>query len=64
MVVAQLVERSPPTPEVPGSNQSSAKFILNIHLLQTVLKKRKKEKVAGNGPFFKKNLFSPLVTDP
>ena len=40
VVVAQLVERSPPIPEVRGSNPVIL-FILNIHSVSTVLKRRK-----------------------
>ena len=57
VVVAQLVERSPPIPEVRGSNPVIGKnlFILNICLLSTVCwKDENKEKEAGDGPFFKK----------
>ena len=55
--VAQLVERSLPTPEVRGSNPVIGKylFILNICLLSTLYwKDENKEKEAGNRPFFKK----------
>ena len=41
VVVAQLVERLLPIPEVQGSNQSLANVILNICVLSTVLKRRK-----------------------
>ena len=41
VVVAQLVERSLPTPEVRGSNPVIGKNLLNIYLLSTVLKRRK-----------------------
>ena len=57
MVVAQLVERSLPLPEVRGSNPVIGKnlFILNICLLSTVYwKDENKEKEARIGPFFKK----------
>ena len=57
VVVAQLVERSLPIPEVHGSNSVIGKnlFILNICLLSTVYwKDENKEKEAGDGPFFKK----------
>ena len=56
MVVAQLVERSLPIPEVRGSNPVISKnlFILNICLLSTVYwKDENKENEAGDGPFFK-----------
>ena len=54
VVVAQLVERSIPIPEVHGSNPVVGKnlFISNICLLSTVCwKDENKEKEAGNGPF-------------
>ena len=41
VVVAQLVERSPPTPEIRGSNAVIGKLLSNICLLSTVLKRRK-----------------------
>ena len=49
-----VVERSPLTPEIRGSNPVIGNLSSNICLLSTVLKKRKKEKEAGNGPFLKK----------
>ena len=52
--MAQLIERSLPTPVVHGSNPVISKklFILNIHLLSTVYwKDENKEKEAVNGPF-------------
>ena len=59
VVVAQLVERLLTIPEVRCSNPVISKnlFIkLNICLLSTVYwKDKNKEKVAGNGPFFKKS---------
>ena len=56
MVVAHLVERSLPIPEVRGSNPDiGILFILNICLLSTVYwKDENKEKEAGYGPFKKK----------
>ena len=54
MVVAQLVERSLPIPEDPGSNPVIGRKIINIEHLYTVncvLKDENKEKEAGNGPF-------------
>ena len=42
MVVAQLVERSPPTPEVRGSNPVSGKIYIEC-FLSAVLKRRKKK---------------------
>ena len=55
VVVAQLVERSLPIPEVRGSNPVIGKilYISNICLLSIVYwKDENKEKEAGNGPFF------------
>ena len=54
MVVALLVERSLPIPDVRGSNPVIGKN-LNEHLLSAVLKKTKIKNIeAGNGPY-KKN---------
>ena len=54
MVVAQLVERSLPKPEVHGSNPAFAKFILNIDILSTVWRRRKlRNKEADNYLFLK-----------
>ena len=50
VVVAQLVERLLPTPEVRDRIQSLAKFIS----CRLYLNDDNKEKEAGNGPFFKK----------
>ena len=59
VVVAQLVERSLPIPEVRRSNPAIGKNILilnNYCILSTVYEKTKnKEKEAGNGPFLKNN---------
>ena len=41
VVVAQLVERSPMTPEIRGSNPVIGKRLSNICLLSTVFKRRK-----------------------
>ena len=54
--MAQLVERSLPTPEVRGAFriQSSANFYIGhliVYLLSTVLKRQNKGKEAGNVPF-------------
>ena len=51
VVVAQLVELLLPTPEVRGSNPVVGKIYIEQCVLSTVLKKRNKEKEAGNGPF-------------
>ena len=63
MVVAQLVERSPLTPEIRGSNPVLGNTCIE-HLF-TVNCVEKSEKEAGNGPFFKKYLlnktFRPLI---
>ena len=64
MAVAQFVERSLTIPEVCGLNPVIGKtlFTMNICLLLTVyLKNENKEKEAGNGPFFCKNLFIAFV---
>ena len=50
VVVAQLVERSLPTPEIRGSNPNIGKLYLPI----VHWKDENKEKEAGNGPFLKK----------
>ena len=48
--MAQLVERSLPTPNVRGSNPVIGKIDIE-HFLSTVLKRRKeKKKEAGDGP--------------
>ena len=54
MVATQLVERSLPTSEVRGSNPVIGKIFNESCLLSTELKDQKKQKDAGNGPFFKK----------
>ena len=54
VVVAQSVERLPPTPEIRGSNPVIGKLLSNICLLSTVSKDENKEKECGNGPFYKK----------
>ena len=64
MVVAQLVERSLPMPEVRGSNPVIGKNLLisNICILSTVYwKDENKEKAVGNGPFFLKKSLVPLI---
>ena len=48
-VVAQLVQRSPLTPEIHGSNPGIGKLLPNICLLSTVLKRRKIKKKRGQG---------------
>ena len=53
VVVAQLEERSLPTPEILGSNPVGSK---NLSTNCTIEKTKNKEKVAGNGPSFKKSL--------
>ena len=56
MVVAQLVERSPPIPKVRGSNPDIGKIYIE-HLFTVSIEKTKiKEKEAGNCPFFLKKL--------
>ena len=55
VVVAQLVERSLPIPEVRGSNPVIGKKYIEHLLLSTVFwKDENKEKEAGNGPFKKR----------
>ena len=51
MVVAQLVERSLPTPEIPGLNPNIGKFYLPIVHLNR--KYKNKEKEAKYGPSLK-----------
>ena len=53
VVVAQLVERSPPTPEIRGSNPGIGKFLFDYCQLRRKDKINQKE--TGEGPFFKKN---------
>ena len=54
VVVAQLVKRLLPTPEIRGSNPNIGKFYLPIVNLNR--KDENKEKVAGNGPSLKNSL--------
>ena len=64
VVVAQLVERWLPIPEVRGSNSVIGKNLLisNICILSTVYwKDENKEKEAGNGPFFLKKVESAML---
>ena len=60
MVVAQLVERLLPIPEVWGSNPLIGKNLCIEHLFTVnCIEKRKteiKEKEAGNGPIFLKKV--------
>ena len=57
VVVAQLAERLLPIPEDLGFESSHWQLLLNIYLLLTVCRKdENKEKGAGNGPFFKKQM--------
>ena len=63
VVVAQLVERLLPIPEVCGSNPVIGNNLCIEHLFiycQLCLKDENKEKEAGYGPFFKKNKDKPL----
>ena len=53
VVLAQLVERSIPTPEVRGSNPVIGKICVYYQLYW---KDENKEKEAWNGPFLKKKL--------
>ena len=59
VVVAQLVDRSLPIPEVRGLNQ---KFIFNIVNCQLHWEDKNKEKEAGNGPFKKTHSLWYLVS--
>ena len=53
VVVAQLAERSLPTPEIPGSNPDIGN-ITNVFICQLLSSKdENKEKEAGNGPLKK-----------
>ena len=52
VVVAQLIERSLPTPEVCCSNPVIGEIFIE---LSNVLKRQNKEKEGGNGPFKKQN---------
>ena len=60
VVVAQLVERLLPIPEVRGSNPVIGKIYIH-HLLTVncIEKKKTKKKEAGNGPFKKR---TPAIT--
>ena len=61
VVLAQLVERSLPTPEVHGSNLVIVKLLYRTFgFLQLKIKVENNEKEAGNGPF-KKTLSSIYV---
>ena len=51
MVVAQLVERSLPIPEIHGSNPVIAKFIEHLFTINWIEKTKIKKKEAGNGSF-------------
>ena len=48
-----VVERSPSTPEICGSNPGIGKLLSNICLLSIVLKKRKIKKRGREWPIFK-----------
>ena len=54
MVVAQLVERLPLTPEICGLNPVIGKLLLNICLLSIVLKRPKSRKRSQEWLIFKK----------
>ena len=54
VVVAQLVERSPPIPEVCSSNPLIGKIYIEHFTVNCIEKTKNKEKEAGNGQFFKK----------
>ena len=55
LVVAQLVECSPPTPEIRGLNPVIGKLLSNNCLLSTLLKRRNKGKRGREQPFSLKN---------
>ena len=56
-VVTQLVERLLPTPEVRGSNPVIGKLLYETFVYcQLYWKDENKEKEAGNGPFFEKEI--------
>ena len=59
VVVAQLVERSLPTPEVRGSNPFTGKIHIT-NLPSTVWKDQNKENEAGIG-HIKRSLFCPII---
>ena len=52
VVVAQLVERSLPTPEMRRSNPDMGKILSTIHIIE---KTKIKKKEAGNGPSLKQD---------
>ena len=54
VVVAQLVERSLPTPEVRSSNPVISKMYMEQCYCQLYWKDENKEKESGNGPFLTK----------
>ena len=61
MVVAQLVERSLPIPEVCGSNPVIGKKLYgNLFTVNCIKKTNIKKKEAENGPFFKRTLTKAL----
>ena len=60
VVEAQLVERSLPTHEIRGSNPVLGKLYIPIYC-QLHWKDENKEKEAGNGQFFKKDVESREV---
>ena len=51
--VAQLLERSLPTPEVRSSNPAIGKLSYGMFTVNCIEKTKIKEKDAGNGPFLK-----------
>ena len=52
VVVAQLVERSLPLPEVRGSNPVLGKNLYSTFTVNCIEKTKIKKKEAENGPFF------------
>ena len=57
MVVAQLAERSLPTPEICGSNSNIGNISIVKFICQLLSRKdENKEKETGKGPFKKKEM--------
>ena len=56
VIVAQLAERSLPTPEIRGLNTDIGNELFRMYICQLLSRKDKnKEKEAGNGPIKKKS---------
>ena len=52
VVVAQLVERSLPTPEVRGSNLVIGTLLYYLYAINCIGNSKNEEKEAGNGPVY------------